>query len=305
MDRRAQVTLAIPAGRGAASLETLLRSLAESMSAESSLPPPPIHVSVSQHCEWSGTLDKLEELWTSTGGTLDWHVSERGNATAMRNRSVQAIDTPWIAFLDDDVVVDASYIRELFALIENPPAPVIQGIPFLCSNSHRLLARLEAHNYQQGLQTYLRQSGRLVTLDARNLLISTDVMRDFPFDEELLFAGEGQDLAARLEEANITMAYAEDLRVYHRNRETPLELIRQKYFHGRGRAQLLRKKDDLDLRSYLRRYAVRHFASPARGIATGGLPASEGFYQLATNAVFWTGVFSEMARGGTSRPRQR
>jgi GT2 family glycosyltransferase len=213
----------------------------------------------------------------------------------MRNRSVEFIDTRWIAFLDDDVLVDVDYFEALEELLEEPPARVTQGVPFLCSNPEKLLARLEARNYQQGLQTYLRENGKLVTLDARNLLIETQVIRDFPFDEELLFAGEGQDLAARLESAGVTMAYSEALRVFHRNRETASELARQKFFHGRGRAQLLRKKEELDLPGYLRRYAVRHFAKPAQHVATGAMPASDGFYQLATNTVFWAGVLSELA----------
>jgi GT2 family glycosyltransferase len=228
------------------------------------------------------------------GGSIEWLVSERGNATAMRNRGVRAVATPWTAFLDDDVVVDPGYLSALLELVAAPPGPIVQGIPYLCSNTDRVLARLEAKNYAEGLETYMRESGRLVTLDGRNLVAQTELMRRFPFDESLLYAGEGQDLAARLEAAGIPMCYSETLRVYHRNRETPLALLRQKYYHGRGRAQLLRKRDQIDLPSYLRRYAVRHFAEPIRSVAARELPASECIYRIATNAVFWTGVLREL-----------
>jgi GT2 family glycosyltransferase len=290
----APVSLVVPAGRGPETLDPLIHSLARSRAAHPSRPIPPLLVAVRRDCGWSAEMDKLAEPWTSAGGAVDWLVSERGNATAMRNRAVAAVTTPWIAFLDDDVVVDPGYLPALFDLVAAPPGPIVQGIPYLCSNSDRVLARLEASNYASGLETYMRESGRLATLDGRNLVVQTELMQRFPFDEALLYAGEGQDLAARLEAAGIPMCYTEALRVYHRNRETPLALVRQKYYHGRGRAQLLRKRDQLDLPGYLRRYAVRHFAEPIRSMAARELPASEGLYRIATNVVFWTGVFREL-----------
>jgi GT2 family glycosyltransferase len=290
----APVSLVVPAGRGPQTLDSLIHSLARSRAADPSRPAPPLLVAVRRNCGWSAEMDKLAEPWTSVGGSIEWLVSERGNATAMRNRGVRAVATPWTAFLDDDVVVDPGYLSALLELVAAPPGPIVQGIPYLCSNTDRVLARLEAKNYAEGLETYMRESGRLVTLDGRNLVAQTELMRRFPFDESLLYAGEGQDLAARLEAAGIPMCYSETLRVYHRNRETPLALLRQKYYHGRGRAQLLRKRDQIDLPSYLRRYAVRHFAEPIRSVAARELPASECIYRIATNAVFWTGVLREL-----------
>jgi hypothetical protein len=113
----------------------------------------------------------------------------------------------------------------------------------------------------------------------------------------LLFAGEGQDLARRLAAASVPIGYDESLRVYHRNRERLADLVRQKYAHGRGRAQLLRKTGDLDLRRYAARYAVRHFAEPMASMLTRRLRPSDALYRVATNAVFWAGTLREVARG--------
>ena len=298
----APVSLVVPAGRGPETLDALIHSLARSRAADGAGPVPPLLVAVRSGCSWSGEMDKLAEPWTSVGGVMEWVASERGNATAMRNRAVAAVTTPWTAFLDDDVVVDPGYLTALLELVAAPPGPIVQGIPYLCSNSDRVLARLEASNYASGLESYMRESGRLATLDGRNLVAQTELIRRFPFDETLLYAGEGQDLAARLEAAGIPMCYSEAVRVYHRNRETPLALLRQKYYHGRGRAQLLRKRDQRDLPSYLRRYAVRPFAEPIRSVAARELTASEGIYRIATNAVFWTGVFRELVASPPSPP---
>jgi hypothetical protein len=297
MDPRRTVALVVPAGRGADTLAALLHSLARAANGHAAESLPAVHVSVPRGCAWSGEMDKLAEIWRAAGGALGWHVSERTNATAMRNRAVQAVDTPWVAFLDDDVEVDARYLARLAALAAAPPHPVVQGIPYLCSNAHRLLARLEARNYEQGLASYRDGNGGLRTLDPRNLFIATELIRQFPFDESLHYAGEGQDLAHRLAGAGIAIAYDEDLRVYHRNRESLAALLRQKYSHGRGRAQLLRKKGDVNLRRYAARYAVRHFAGPVASMLSRELPASDALYRIATNAVFWAGTLREAARG--------
>jgi hypothetical protein len=305
MDLRRPVALVVPAGRGAGSLATLLRSLSRAAGHARFASLPEIHVSVRRECAWSGEMDKLAELWRGVGGELHWHVSERGNATAMRNRAVEAVRAPWVAFLDDDVEVDARYLARLAALMAQPPQPVVQGVPYLCSNEHRLLARLESRNYQQGLASYRGPEGRLATLDARNLVIATELIRRFRFDESLRFAGEGQDLAARLSAAGVALGYDEELRVYHRNRESLAALVRQKYSHGRGRAQLLRKNGDVDLRRYAARYAVRHFAEPVASMFTRRLAPSDALYRVATNAVFWAGTLREAALGDDTRGQRR
>ncbi len=300
MDLRLRVALVVPAGRGAGSLAALLRSLVRAVGSTPLASLPTVHVSVRRDCPWSGEMDKLTELWRSVGGALAWHVSERANATAMRNRAVDPVETPWVAFLDDDVEVDLRYYERLSALVEGPPQRVVQGVPYLCSNEHRLLARLESRNYQHGLASYRGPEDRLATLDARNLFIDTELIRHFRFDETLLFAGEGQDLAVRLAAAGIPIGYDEELRVYHRNRESLAALVRQKYAHGRGRAQLLRKNGDVDLRRYAARYVVRHFAEPVASMFTRRLKPSDAIYRVATNAVFWAGTLREAARGDDS-----
>ena len=197
------------------------------------------------------------------------------------------------------MIVDEGYLARIALLAARPPQRVVQGVPHLCSNGHRLLARLEARNYEQGLASYRDPDGSLRTLDARNLFISTLLIRDFRFDESLLWAGEGQELARRFGAAGIPIAYDEGLRVYHRNRESVAELMRQKYSHGRGRAQLLLKDGDVDLRRYAARYVVRHFAGPLGSMLRRRLAPSDALYRVATNAVFWAGTLREAAR----RPR--
>ena len=301
MHRRSPIALVVPAGRGPENLTTLLRSLVRSRERHADAPAPRLHVAVRADCKWNAERERVAAPWVAVGGEVAWHASPRTNATAMRNFAVAHVDAPWTAFLDDDVLVAENYLARLTALAEKPPRRVVQGVPHLCSNGHRLLARLEARNYEQGLASYRDPDGSLRTLDARNLFIDTLLIRDFRFDERLLFAGEGQELAKRLGKAGIQIAYDEELHVYHHNRESVTELIRQKYSHGRGRAQLLAQDGGFDIRSYASRYLVRHFWGPLASMVKRRLSPSDALYRVATNAVFWAGTLRESARGDGDR----
>ena len=301
MHRRSPIALVVPAGRGPENLTTLLRSLLRARAAHASEPAPRLHVAVRKDCKWTDRMDAVAAPWRAAGGEVAWHYSPRGNATAMRNHAVAHVESRWTAFLDDDVIVDESYLARLSELAAKPPQRIVQGVPYLCSNGHRLLARLEARNYEQGLASYRDPDGSLRTLDARNLFIDTLLIRDFRFDEQLLWAGEGQELAKRFGKAGIPIAYDEDLRVYHRNRESVAELMRQKYSHGRGRAQLLAMDGPVDMRQYAKRYVVRHFFGPLGSMLRRRLSPSDALYRVATNAVFWAGTLRESSRGDGDR----
>jgi hypothetical protein len=297
MQARSAVALVVPAGRGPENLATLLRSLVRARAQVRELPVPALHVAVRSDCRWVDQMDAVAAPWRAEGGDVSWHFSPRGNATAMRNHAAQFVQAPWTAFLDDDVIVGDGYLARIAQLSAKPPQRVVQGVPHLCSNGHRLLARLEARNYEQGLASYRDSDGGLRTLDARNLFIDTLLIRDFRFDETLLFAGEGQELARRFGTAGIPIAYDEELRVYHRNRESVTELMRQKFSHGRGRAQLLAKDGPVDMRGYAARYWVRHFVGPLTSMVRRRLSPSDALYRVATNAVFWAGTLREASRG--------
>src|ERR1700741_3416457 len=163
MQGRSAVALVVPAGPGPENLATLLRSLVRARAHHPQASVPAIHVAVRQDCRWTGEMDAVAAPWRAEGGEVHWHASPRGNATAMRNHAVQHVRAPWTAFLDDDVIVDPSYLARL-AQLATRPQRVVQGVPHLCSNGHRLLARLEARNYEQGLASYRDPDGSLRTL---------------------------------------------------------------------------------------------------------------------------------------------
>jgi len=283
------VTLLVPAGRGTRSLAPLLGSLCRSADVAGYSRLPTIVVGVGG----ANDADVVPMApWLATGGTATIVVAAAGHATAVRNAAVAAVSTPWIAFLDDDVVVEDDYLRRLETICRASPAPVVQGVPFLCSNAQNVLARLEARNYEQGFATYHDRTMNTVrVIDARNLVMATQTAKAFPFDESLLFAGEGQELGRRLEQAGVRMGYCESLRVRHRNRDTVASLAIQKFMHGRGRAQRVSREEGVW--NHARRSVVRHFLSPVKDAVFGRLACTDMGYRLFTNTMFWCGVTYE------------
>ncbi|MFM8890097.1 MAG: glycosyltransferase family 2 protein [Planctomycetia bacterium] len=289
------VTLVVPAGRGTAALAPLLESLCRAATVAGYARPPRLVVGVFE----SNDADAIGfTAWRAAGGTVTLVTAAAGHATAVRNAAIAAVSSRWIAFLDDDVVAETDYLSQLEAVCRAGTAPVIQGVPFLCDNAHKVLARLEARNYEQGFATYHdRATNTVRVIDARNLVMTADTARAFPFDERLLFAGEGQELGRRLEQAGVRMAYCESLRVRHRNRDTVAGLAIQKFLHGRGRAQRVAREEGVW--NHARRSVFRHFVSPVSDAVFGRLAFADMGYRLFTNTMFWGGVTYEALR----RPR--
>jgi GT2 family glycosyltransferase len=280
------VTLLVPAGRGMGSLAPLIGSLLHAARVGGCTKLPGLTVGV------AGDDTVPSAQWRDAGGTMTIAAAASGHATALRNAAAAAVSTPWIAFLDDDVIVEDSYLRELESVCLASPDPVVQGVPFLCSNSHSLLARFEARNYEQGFARYYEQKTNTVrVIDARNLVMKTSVARAFPFNEGLIFAGEGQELARRLRLAGVRIGYREALRVQHRNRDTFAGLVFQKFMHGRGRAQRVRLEGGVW--NHARRTAARHFLYPVKDALLGRAAISDAGYRLFTNSIFWCGVAHE------------
>ncbi len=289
------VTLVVPAGRGLGSLHALVASLRASARACDVEVLPPLSVGVG-FAQPEQQAVELAATWREGGAALSLVRAAPTYATAVRNRVGLHVESEWIAFLDDDVVVHASYLAELFRLCGEAPSNAIQGNPYLCSNPDKLLARLEAANYADGFASYLHDADRVDLLDARNLLLRKDLLCRFPFNERLNFAGEGQELAERMRRHGVQPRYVPSLKVYHANRDSLWGLARQKFGHGRGRAQKLAGNGGIEA-DYLRRYLQRHYVEPTQSALRGRLSWLDAGYRLASNSVFWLGVGYEQWSG--------
>lgn len=230
---------------------------------------------------------------------LDLHIVEgmHRHASALRNAAIQQVMTPWCLFLDDDVSLDEEYmsVLEHCLLHANHHSTIIQGCPFQCANPHSWLARCESELYEIRLTGYLSpDKTNIKHCDPRNLLISTAIIKTFGFNEGLV-SGEGYELGGRLCATGMIMTYESHLIVYHFNRNTLRDLIKQKFYHGRGRIQIDRLGENLRKRVFA--YTVyifwRHFLGPLRFIFSKRMSPSLVVYTVFTSAIFCCGLLWE------------
>lgn len=218
----------------------------------------------------SRTLSNLEDLLASVAGRPSteillglWHASLHPKAplmalcnkfgarlietpsvhvTHVRNRLVQAAIGTYILFLDDDVVAKANLIDIAKQYAAKANGLIYQGEPCLGYDRQNLLSRFEEELYKGRFATTVKATLDCDYIDPRNLLISRSVIAHIGFDETLLHAGEGKEMATKLKESKYVIKYSPNLVVYHKHRTTVAEIFVQKWIHGKGKAQRLSRR---------------------------------------------------------------
>lgn len=222
-------------------------------------------------------------------------LSKSKHASCRRNTILNFTSSEHILFLDDDVVPDPNLLQSAIELINSNPSDVYQGPPYLVANPDSWIARIEGKFYERTFERHITPQGETALLDARLLLAPVSILLQNPFDESLVFAGEGEDLAQRLQSQGVRLRFAPTLIGYHKNRESICPLLQQKRCYGNGRGQVLRKKSmkNTEYWHYLYLMFMRHFIKPGINFLIGKETALEAFYTIATNLVFWIGIFEE------------
>jgi glycosyltransferase involved in cell wall biosynthesis len=212
---------------------------------------------------------------------------------AQRNFAINSTSTAdYIAFLDDDLVVDEKW-AEIVALHIIKGNLIVQGNPIECANPEHILSLMESFAYGDMLNRYLEVKGNNIfskLVDPRNLLVKRDIATKFLFDSSLNFAGSGFDLSARLSSQGHQILFDPKMKIYHFNRENLHNLFKQKVMHGRGRRKLILKYPQLrETYTSPIYYLKRHYINPYMKHGLSLLT----FYLFFTNSAFWLGYFME------------
>ncbi|MFB6641472.1 mycofactocin biosynthesis glycosyltransferase MftF [Streptomyces chartreusis] len=170
------------------------------------------------------------------------HPASRGPAAA-RNTGAREVSTPFIAFLDSDVVPEPGWLAPLLAHFEDPEvaavAPRVRSRP-----GRSALARYEAVRSPLDLgrePAEVRPGTRVGHLPTAALLVRTAALRELNgFDETLRF-GEDVDLVWRLLAVGHRVRYDPAAEVLHRPRPNWPGLLRQRYGYGSSAAPLARR----------------------------------------------------------------
>ena len=179
-------------------------------------------------------------------------VEPRPGLDFARNHAWQQATTTWVAYLDDDVVVDAGWVRGFqTALAENPDAAALTGLvlPWKLDTSAEIFFEKRG-GFRRGfdLRRYRRRlSGNLlypagagVFGTGANMAFRRDALASLGgFDEALdtgrpLPGGGDLDIYFRVVEAGHPLIYAPAFLVRHEHRKDEAALRHQYYTWGLG-----------------------------------------------------------------------
>ena len=228
------------------------------------------------------------------------------NVSYRRNLGSQFVDTKWILYLDDDVVLPIDYFARLWKEMNRDDlVDVIQGVAWRPVHSDSLIARLEAIHYVRTIRRDWR-ARQLGQLDPRNLIIKRETARAFPFDDRLAYGGEGHELLSRLQRSRITVCLRSSLAVYHDHRTKLCTVLHQKYRYGKGRAHLCHNRLlPQEPRSSITIFLKRHFGWTTKTFLRGGMSAGEWLYAICIYISFWLGFIVETTLAKFSRLERR
>ena len=143
----------------------------------------------------------------------------RPGVAAARNRGIAAVETPWIAFFDDDQQAEPRWLLELAKAAEETGGLCLGGpaIPLLPpSCPAELVPALQQLTMHPERYPTVHRCRRDTVMGTGNIMIHRDVFQRIgTFNETLREAGEDSDLCWRMHEAGIELWHVPQARVLH------------------------------------------------------------------------------------------
>lgn len=148
-----------------------------------------------------------------------------------RNLGLAKAHSPWVYFLDDDIILaNPHHLTQLISIAKENAAVAIGG-EYSLSQNVKTIDKV----YHQISMSWLKRPGSVVSLVGGNTLYKRDAIREeLLFNEDITFGGAETELNLRLQKANYTLFLSPDLAVEHRTQLTFMDLAYKGLRQGMG-----------------------------------------------------------------------
>ncbi len=188
-------------------------------------------------------VDDCSPIAFEIAGAEVIRLAENIGPGGARNAGLQLVSTPYVAFVDDDVVLTIDNISALAAhFFDESVAAVAPRITSV--GGTKLIAEYESHHSPLDLghePAVVRPLSRVSYVPAAVLVVRTDIMKEFHGFDSSMRLGEDVDLIWRLTESGRTVRYDPTIVCQHAPRSTVRALLRQRCGYGRSAASLDKK----------------------------------------------------------------
>ncbi|MEA2426164.1 MAG: hypothetical protein QOH13_2574, partial [Thermoleophilaceae bacterium] len=185
-----------------------------------------------------GSIDETASIASTFGVQLI--QTENHGLSSARNTGLNAASGQIVAFLDDDAVPDADWLRHIVAaLLDGEHAAV--GGPNIAPPNGTVLSQAIAQG--PGGPIHVLLSDRIAEhIPGCNMAFWKDALDAVEgFDPQFRVAGDDVDICWRLQERGWTLGFCAAAMVWHRRRGRIRSYLKQQYGYGRAEALLERK----------------------------------------------------------------
>lgn len=183
--------------------------------------------------------DASPETLAITGATVI-RRNLNGGPGAARNSGLAAVNTPYVAFIDSDVIATAGDVQQLASVLSDERvhlvAPRVRTV-----NDKTVIGEYESLRSPLDLGSspaVVRPMSRVSYVPAAVLVARTQQLRSDGMFEESMRLGEDVDLVWRIVESGGGVRYVPGIECTHRPRHSWAALLKQRFGYGSSAAQL-------------------------------------------------------------------
>ncbi len=188
---------------------------------------------------WNGTLTELRTLQTSTKHYKNITFIRDGsnNVSRGRNIGIKHAKSDYVAFTDDDCIVDKKWLDELYTPFRRDQKLGGTGSIRTIKNNDNFFANLwQITNITIGDMDdkYAFFNNKNIYLCTSSVLFPKKVLNEVGGFDESLTSGEDSDISVRIKSKGYNLTLVPKAIVQHYHPETISHMIKQQLWYGRG-----------------------------------------------------------------------